>query len=99
MLAICAAYVRDSALVLVDEASLGLAPRVVDAIFTFLERITTEGRSLLIADQFAARALAMADTAYVLSRGRIVYGGSAADLLGSNIFDQYLGVAGHAAQP
>jgi branched-chain amino acid transport system ATP-binding protein len=94
MLAICATYVRDSALILVDEASLGLAPRVVDAIFTFLEGVIAEGRSLLIADQFAARALAMAGTAYVLSRGRIVYGGPAPDLLESDIFDQYLGEDG-----
>jgi len=98
MLAISATYVRDSALILVDEASLGLAPLLVDAIFTFLERVVAEGRSLLIADQFATRALAMASTAYVLGRGRIVYAGPAADLLESDIFDQYLGEDGQHAR-
>ena len=52
MLAMAAAYVRDPKLVLVDEASLGLAPTVVDEIFAFLERRTREGASLLIVDQF-----------------------------------------------
>ena len=57
MLAMAAAYVRDPRLILVDEASLGLAPLVVDEIFAFLQQVTTEGASLLIVDQFAHRAL------------------------------------------
>lgn len=91
MLAMAAAYVRDPKLVLVDEASLGLAPMIVDEIFAFLERRTLEGASLLIVDQFVHRALQMATSAYVLNRGSIAFEGSARDLLDSNVFEQYLG--------
>lgn len=92
MLAMTAAYVRRPKLVLVDEASLGLAPIIVDEIFEFLRQCAAEGAALLIVDQFARRALEMASTAYVLRRGRIVHSGSAADLLDSDLFDSYLGV-------
>ena len=91
MLAMAAAYVRNPRLVLVDEASLGLAPLVVDAIFEFMQRLTSEGSSLLIVDQFATRALEMAETAYVLRRGETVYEGAASDLLKGDLFSQYLG--------
>jgi branched-chain amino acid transport system ATP-binding protein len=96
MLAMAAAYVRDASLVLVDEASLGLAPIVVDEIFAFLEQLTAERGALLIVDQFAARALRMASTGYVLRRGRVVHSGPAADLLASDVFEQYLGTAAEA---
>jgi len=93
MLAMAAAYVRNPRLVLVDEASLGLAPLVVEEIFGFLQRLTTEGSSLLIVDQFATRALGMAETAYVLRRGELIYEGSAKQLLEGDLFSQYLGTA------
>jgi branched-chain amino acid transport system ATP-binding protein len=96
MLAMAAAYVRDPTLVLVDEASLGLAPKVVDAIFAFLEERVAEGAALLVVDQFVARALGIATTAYILNRGSIAYEGRAAELLESGVFEQYLGGAtGH----
>lgn len=91
MLAMAAAYVRNPRLILVDEASLGLAPLVVDAIFEFMQRLTSEGSSLLIVDQFATRALEMAGTAYVLRRGETVYQGAAAELLKGDLFSKYLG--------
>ncbi|MEU4248829.1 ABC transporter ATP-binding protein [Amycolatopsis sp. NPDC026612] len=91
MLAMAAAYVRNPDLVLVDEASLGLAPIVVDEIFGFLRQRAADGTALLIVDQFARRALAMAGYAYVLRRGRIVHGGPAAELLDSDLFASYLG--------
>ncbi|OXM64081.1 ABC transporter ATP-binding protein [Amycolatopsis vastitatis] len=91
MLAMAAAHVRSPGLVLVDEASLGLAPIIVDEIFGFLQQCADDGAALLIVDQFARRALALADTAYVLRRGRIVHGGPAADLLNSDLFGSYLG--------
>ncbi|ADJ45604.1 branched-chain amino acid ABC transporter ATPase [Amycolatopsis mediterranei S699] len=91
MLAMAAAHVRSPGLVLVDEASLGLAPIIVDEIFEFLRQRADDGAALLIVDQFARRALALASTAYVLRRGRIVHGGPAADLLNSDLFGSYLG--------
>jgi branched-chain amino acid transport system ATP-binding protein len=92
MVAMAAAYVRSPKLILIDEASLGLAPLVVDQIFTFMEKIAKEGTALLIVDQFAVRALALAETAYVLSRGTIRYAGPAKDLGQAELLSQYMGV-------
>jgi branched-chain amino acid transport system ATP-binding protein len=91
MLAMASAYVRNPRLVLVDEASLGLAPLVVDEIFDFLHRLTEEGCALLIVDQFVMRALGMATTAYVMRRGEVVYSGSARELLDGDLFSHYVG--------
>jgi branched-chain amino acid transport system ATP-binding protein len=91
MVALAAAYITESALVLIDEASLGLAPIVVDEIFEFLTRRAEAGASILIVDQFANRALRLATTAYVLRKGAIVYSGPSADLLDADLFARYLG--------
>lgn len=91
MLALGAAYIRRPSLVLVDEASLGLAPIIVDRIFGFLESLTSRGAALLLVDQFVHRALRIATTAYVLNRGQIAFHGTGASLLDSNLFEQYLG--------
>jgi branched-chain amino acid transport system ATP-binding protein len=92
MLSMSRAYTRDQKLILVDEASLGLAPIVVDEIFGFLERIVKErGASLLIVDQFVYRALDMAGTAYVLNRGEITVSGTAAELKQHDVFAEYMG--------
>ena len=90
MLAMAAAYVRNPRLVLVDEASLGIAPVVVDEIFEFLESLAARGSSLLVVDQFAPRALAIASTAYVMRRGEIAFSGTAKELLESDLFSQYV---------
>jgi branched-chain amino acid transport system ATP-binding protein len=92
MLAMAAAYARSPRLILVDEASLGLAPLIVDQIFAFLEEMAMQGSALLIVDQFAARALPLAGTAYVLSRGCITYSGSPKELGQAELLSQYMGV-------
>jgi branched-chain amino acid transport system ATP-binding protein len=92
MLAVAAAYTREPSLVVVDEVSLGLAPLVLDEIFAFLRSLPERGTALLIVDQFATRALEMADVAYVLRRGSISYAGGPTQLLESGLFKQYLGV-------
>ena len=76
---------------LVDEASLGLAPLIVEEIFAFLERLSARGVSLLIVDQFVTRALRLATTAYVLRQGEIVYSGGARNLLDGDLFSHYTG--------
>jgi branched-chain amino acid transport system ATP-binding protein len=91
MLAMAAAYVREPRVILVDEASLGLAPLIVDQIFAFLTDITKQGSALLIVDQFVTRALDMATTAYVLRRGSVVFAGSAHELREGDLFGRYLG--------
>jgi len=97
MLAMARAYVSQPRLVLVDEASLGLAPLVVETIFQFLSSITARGSSLLIVDQFVARALDMASRAYVLNRGVITFEGTSSELLDGDVFERYLG--GGAVEP
>jgi branched-chain amino acid transport system ATP-binding protein len=91
MLSMASAYVRNPRLILVDEASLGLAPLIVDQIFGFLEQVAEEGRALLIVDQFAARALALAGTAYVISRGSITYAGTPRELGEAELLSHYMG--------
>jgi len=91
MLALAAAYVRRPSLVLVDEASLGLAPVVLDEIFGFLSELSGRGTALLIVDQFAERALTLAGSAYVLRRGSVAYEGPADALLESDLMQQYVG--------
>jgi branched-chain amino acid transport system ATP-binding protein len=92
MLSMSRAYTRNQKLILVDEASLGLAPIVVDEIFSFLARIVSErGASLLIVDQFVYRALDMAATAFVLNRGQITVSGTAAELKQHDVFAEYMG--------
>jgi branched-chain amino acid transport system ATP-binding protein len=91
MLAMAQAYVRDARLILVDEASLGLAPVVVDIIFRFLGELASSGVSILIVDQYITRALDMADYAYIMGRGEILSQGNAAEFNQESIFEQYLG--------
>ena len=92
MLSMARTYTRDQRLILVDEASLGLAPIIVDAIFAFLQRIVDEkGASLLIVDQFVHRALDMADTASVLNRGEITMSGTSDELKDMDVFAEYMG--------
>jgi branched-chain amino acid transport system ATP-binding protein len=91
MLALVRAYVANPKLVLVDEASLGLAPLVVDAIFAFIERVAGEGVSLLMVEQYITRALALAKEVYLLQQGTIVYSGPAAGLDEERVFALYTG--------
>lgn len=91
MLAMAAAYVRSPRLILVDEASLGLAPLVVDKVFEFMVAVSKEGSALLIVEQFAVRALALAEKVYVLTRGRITFSGAPEDLESSELMTHYLG--------
>jgi branched-chain amino acid transport system ATP-binding protein len=92
MLAIVRAYLSDAQLVLIDEASLGLAPIIVDQLFEFMRQIASEGKALLLVEQYVSRALEMADTAYLLNRGKIVLHAPAAELQGQDVFERYLGI-------
>jgi branched-chain amino acid transport system ATP-binding protein len=81
MLAIGRALVARPRLLLMDEPSLGLAPRLVTRIFLTLRELRQEGKTILLVEQNARQALQVADHAYVLERGRIVLSGSGASLL------------------
>ena len=91
MLALCRALVTDSRVVLADELSLGLAPVIVDEIFNAVEAMRLEGRSLLIVEQYAERALAVADFVYILHKGAVVFVGEPQQCLAEHVFDRYVG--------
>lgn len=92
MLALVRAYLSDPKIVIVDEASLGLSPLLVDQVFDALSRIVARGTSLLLVEQYVTRALELADTVYLMNRGQIVFSGAAADLRGEDVFERYLGI-------
>jgi len=94
MLALGRALVAGPRLLLVDELSLGLAPLIVEAIYTQLKVVgDTLGTSMLIVEQNARIALEFAATAYVLERGRIVLSGSAAEVAANDaVRESYLGI-------
>lgn len=83
----------DPVLMLLDEPSLGLAPILVEAIYEVIEGIRRTGKTLLLVEQNAYKALSTADRAYVLEQGRIVKSGRAVDLIqDQTIQESYLGV-------
>jgi branched-chain amino acid transport system ATP-binding protein len=81
MLAIARGLLARPRLLLLDEPSLGLAPQMVDEVFLAIEEIHRDGTTILLVEQNALRALAIADRAYVLETGRILLTGSGDDLL------------------
>jgi branched-chain amino acid transport system ATP-binding protein len=99
MLALARASLTDPQIVLLDEVSMGLAPRIVDDIFVFLEQLARQGRSLLVVEQYVEKALAIADYVYILSRGTVQFAGDPNELDAAEVFAKYLGidVGGHAA--
>jgi branched-chain amino acid transport system ATP-binding protein len=80
MLAIGRGLVANPMLLLVDEPSQGLAPLIVQEVYRILEELKQRGVSILLVEQNALLALKIADRAYVIDDGRIVYEGDAADL-------------------
>lgn len=81
MLALGRALMADPKVLLMDEPSLGLAPVLVQEIFSLIRRIHERGKTLLLIEQNARAALTLAHYAYVLETGRIVMEGTGADLL------------------
>lgn len=80
MLAIGRGLVQRPDLLLLDEPSMGLSPRLVGEIFRMIEEINNGGTTILLVEQNASMALAVADRAYVLETGEIVFEGKASDL-------------------
>ena len=92
MLAMSRALTTNPKVLLLDEISMGLAPIIVDQIFDFLHRVAGEGVSLLLVEQYVNKALAIADYAYILGRGQLIFAGDAAELAGEDVFGHYLGI-------
>lgn len=92
MLSLVRAWITSPRLVLVDEASMGLAPVVVDKIFEFLGQIAASGTALLLVEQYVNRALALADRVYLLNKGDVLFSGIPAEIT-DDLFTHYLGTA------
>jgi branched-chain amino acid transport system ATP-binding protein len=92
MLAIGRALMGKPRLLLLDEPSMGLAPMVVAQIFTIVREINESGVTVLLVEQNAAQALALADRGYVLETGELVLQGTGAELLADDrVRAAYLG--------
>jgi branched-chain amino acid transport system ATP-binding protein len=93
MLVIGRALMSRPRLILLDEPSLGLAPRIVDEIFHVIARLREEGMTVLLVEQNATLALEIADYAYVMENGRVVLDGPADALRqNSDVKEFYLGL-------
>jgi branched-chain amino acid transport system ATP-binding protein len=93
MLAMSRAVVSDPIVVLVDEASMGLSPIVVDQVFNFLGALAARGTALLVVEQYVHRVLAIADDAYLLNHGEIAFSGPAEAVQQDDLFRRYAGLS------
>jgi branched-chain amino acid transport system ATP-binding protein len=92
MLAIGRALMAEPKIMLLDEPSMGLAPVIVQEVFNTIRQLKAAGITLLLVEQFAKRALEVADYAYVMERGRIVITGTPAQLQqDERVLTAYLG--------
>lgn len=92
MLAMARALMAKPKVLLLDEPSMGLSPLLVKEIFNIIKEINSNGTSILLVEQNANMALAIADRAYVLETGKIVLEGNAKDLANNNdVKKAYLG--------
>jgi branched-chain amino acid transport system ATP-binding protein len=97
MLALGRALMAKPRLLLLDEPSLGLAPKIVRDVFRIIADLKKTGVSILLVEQNARAALQVADYGYVLETGEIVLEGAAAELAASpRVIETYLGFSGRA---
>jgi branched-chain amino acid transport system ATP-binding protein len=90
MLSLGRAFLVSPRLIIADELSLGLAPKMVDEVFASLARVKTSGVAVLLMEQFVHRALAFADQCLILRRGTCVWSGTAAGAK-DEVLARYLG--------
>lgn len=88
MLAIARALMSAPRLLLLDEPSLGLAPKIVDQVFNLILSLRDQGITILLVEQNAERALEIADQGYVLQSGELVLSGTGKELAGSDLIRQ-----------
>ena len=95
MLAIARGLMSGPRILLLDEPSLGLSPLLVAEVFRLIAQLRERGLTILLAEQNARAALAIADRGTVIENGRVTLSGPASDLLASpEIAERYLGVGG-----
>jgi branched-chain amino acid transport system ATP-binding protein len=91
-LAVARALMSDPRLVLLDEPTLGLAPIMIDTVFELLVDLRRRGRTILVVEQNARRALEIADRGYLLRTGRIVLEGAGPELAAhEDLFGHFVG--------
>ncbi|MGH2805431.1 MAG: ABC transporter ATP-binding protein, partial [Thermoleophilaceae bacterium] len=89
------ALMADPKLLLLDEPSLGLAPKVLEQIRSILREVNRQGTSVLLVEQNASMALSLAEYGYVMETGKVVKDGRSDELLADeDIREFYLGMAG-----
>lgn len=97
MLEVARALLLDPRAVMLDEPSIGLAPRLADQVFATIRAMAAQGRAILLVEQSVKRALAVSDRAVVMEMGRIVLEDSAAALAADDrVAKLYMGAAGKA---
>ncbi|MFA5521339.1 MAG: ABC transporter ATP-binding protein [Castellaniella sp.] len=100
MLAVARALMAQPQLLMLDEPSLGLAPRIVREIFQIIGRLRSTGAAILLVEQNARAALQVADYGYVIETGNIVLEGKAAELMTDRrVIDSYLGLGAARSEP
>jgi len=98
MLALGRGLMGNPRMLLVDEPSLGLAPRLVLSVFNALQELNQRGITILLVEQNVSASLHITNRGYVLEHGRIVLEGKSANLLENEyVKDVYLGLRGVAA--
>jgi branched-chain amino acid transport system ATP-binding protein len=96
MLAMSLSLIGRPRLIIADEMSLGLAPKMVNVVFESLERARSAGITIVLIEQFVHRALAFADDCAIFSRGRVSWSGPARAAQ-QEVLDRYLGETGSPA--
>ncbi|GIK96938.1 MAG: ABC transporter ATP-binding protein [Alphaproteobacteria bacterium] len=92
MLAIARSLMSQPKLLLLDEPSLGLAPKIVESIFELIQELRRRGRTILVVEQNVHMVLEIADRGYVIANGEVVMSGTAQDLAASNDVERaYMG--------
>jgi len=92
MLALARCTATDAPVLLLDEPSLALAPRLVDEVFRSIGRLRDAGKTILLVEQYVTRALQMADLVYVMEKGKRVFAGEPGELAHHPVLERtYLG--------
>jgi branched-chain amino acid transport system ATP-binding protein len=99
LLALARCYLTTPRVVLLDEVSMGLAPKVVDEIFAAIVTLASGGAALVLVEQYVSRALELASSAVLLDRGMVAYAGPTRDLDEAAVLRGYLGVDVMSARP
>ena len=98
MLALSRALLADPKVLLMDELSMGLAPKIVEQLFETVGDLKARGLTILLVEQYLTYALRYADICYVLSKGRVSFVGEPAELKDTDdLSSSYLGAATNSA--